>query len=102
MVDSLIPKAGAYLVPIKVASRQAEGIDIGATVEFTLIIGESHLGCNQRIRRWHLGRSVLPVRTRQVRRSFPTKIPSSVDLAGGEVDVGGRDGARRSPGGLLI
>lgn len=39
---SLIPKAGAYLVPIKVASRQAEGIDIGATVEFTLIIGESH------------------------------------------------------------
>lgn len=38
---SLIPKDGLYLVPIKAAIRQAEGIDIGATVDVTVVIGET-------------------------------------------------------------
>ena len=38
---SLIPKDGLYLVPIKAAIRQAEGIELGSTVEVTVTIGES-------------------------------------------------------------
>ncbi len=38
---SLIPKDGAYLVPIRADVRRAEGIDVGDHVELTLEIGET-------------------------------------------------------------
>ncbi len=37
---SLIPKDGAYLVPLKSAVRRTEAIDVGDTVTVTLRVGE--------------------------------------------------------------
>ena len=37
---SLMPKDGRYLVPIKVAVRRAEGIELGDTIAVSLRIGE--------------------------------------------------------------
>ena len=37
---SLMPKDGRYLVPIKVAVRRSEGIELGDTVELSVEIGE--------------------------------------------------------------
>jgi hypothetical protein len=35
---SLFPKDGAYLVPLKVAVRRAEGVELGDVVELRLTI----------------------------------------------------------------
>ena len=37
---SLMPKDGQYLVPIKVAVRRAEGIELGDTIAVSVRIGE--------------------------------------------------------------
>lgn len=37
---SLMPKDGRYLVPIKVAVRRAEGIELGDTIAVSVRIGE--------------------------------------------------------------
>ncbi|KAB7745301.1 DUF1905 domain-containing protein [Nostocoides sp. F2B08] len=37
---SLMPKDGRYLVPIKVAVRRAEGIELGDTIALDVRIGE--------------------------------------------------------------
>ena len=36
---SLFPKDGGYIVPVKVAVRRAEGIELGDTVEVRLTVG---------------------------------------------------------------
>jgi hypothetical protein len=37
---SLFPKDGRYLVPLKDQVRRAEGIDVGATIEVSMVLGE--------------------------------------------------------------
>lgn len=35
---SLFPKDGSYLVPVKLDVRRREGIDVGSTIELTVVV----------------------------------------------------------------
>ena len=37
---SLFPKDGRYLVPLKDVVRRAEGIEVGAVIEVSMVLGE--------------------------------------------------------------